>query len=194
MDLGQDGYYGIMVYVPAGWTIANRAFYGVEFMEYHFQNVYGAPVSFQLHPDHITLALQTGACNNHTTAQPGCAYHTNADNPDGHPGTLPAYYAVPPGAFREGMWNEVLMHVHWASDSTGSVQTWYRVKGASVWTPSASVSGIPTVQWDVRTGCCAGSWIDLSEAYTGALSAPLSIWLDNQVSGSSFAAVAATMP
>jgi hypothetical protein len=166
----------------------------VEFMEYHFQNVYGAPVSFQLHPDHITLALQTGACNNHTTAQPGCAYHTNADNPDGHPGTLPAYYAVPPGAFREGMWNEVLMHVHWASDSTGSVQTWYRVKGASVWTPSASVSGIPTVQWDVRTGCCAGSWIDLSEAYTGALSAPLSIWLDNQVSGSSFAAVAATMP
>src|ERR1039458_8666014 len=90
IGLGTDGYYGLMVYVPQGWTISNNAFDGVEIEEYHFQNVYGAPISFQLHADHITMALQTGACNNHTTSAPGCTYHSNADNPNGNPGNLPA--------------------------------------------------------------------------------------------------------
>ena len=58
--LGAGGFYGIMVYVPRGWTIPNNSFAGVEIAEYHFQNVYGAPISLQLHPDHVTLALETG--------------------------------------------------------------------------------------------------------------------------------------
>lgn len=194
IGLGTDDYYGLMVYVPQGWTIANQAFYGVEIMEYHFQNVYGAPVSFQLHPDHITLALQTGACSNHATVKPGCAFHSNADNPNGVPGNLPGYHVIPTGALVQGAWNEVLMHVHWASDNTGVIQTWYKVKGASTWTPSANVSGIPTVQWDMTTGCCYSNALDETEAYTAALSAPLTLWLDQQVTGTSFAAVATTMP
>jgi hypothetical protein len=194
LGLGTDSYSGLMVYVPDGWTIANNAFFGVEIAEYHFQNVYGAPVSFQLHADHVTLALQTGSCNNHATTAPGCVYHSNADNPSGNPGTLPAEYAIPRGALRQGAWNEILMRVHWASDNSGQIQTWYRVKGAPAWTPSSNLTGIPTSQWDVSTGCCTAGYSDLAEAYTGALSAPMSLWLANEITGSSFNAIAQNMP
>jgi hypothetical protein len=36
--------------------------------------------------------------------------------------------------------------------------------------------------------------VDITGSYTNALSAPLAISLDNQVSASSFSSVAATMP
>lgn len=197
IGLGTDGYYGISFYVPSGWTIANSAFYGVEFMEYHFQNIDGAPVSFQLHPDHVTLALELGACANYTTASPGCQYRSNADSgcwSNGSFKCLPAQYAIPRGALVEGAWNEILMHVHWASDGTGQIQTWYRIKGSPTWTASASLSGVPTVQWNQATGCCASMYTDETEAYTGALTSPLSLYIGNQVAGTGFGAVAAAMP
>jgi hypothetical protein len=193
IGLGTDGYYGLMIYVPAGWTIPNTAFDGVEIEEYHFQNIYGAPISFQLHADHVTLAVQTGGCSNYTTAAPGCAYHSNADNPNGNPGNLPAYYAIPTGAFQEGAWNDIVMHVHWANDTSGQIQTWYKVDGTSTWNQSTNITGIPTVQWDNAVGCCASSYEDETEAYTGALSSPLSLWLGNDVTGSTFNAVAGAM-
>jgi hypothetical protein len=194
IGLGTDGYYGLMVYVPAGWTIPNRAFDGIEIAEYHFQNVYGAPISLQLHADHITLAVQTGACTNYTTKVPGCANHSNADNPNGNPGNLPAYYAIPTGAFQEGAWNEIMMHVHWASNSTGQIQTWYKTKGAGAWTQSTNITGIPTVQWDVTKGSVYTNYVDETEAYTSARTSTTSIWLGNDVVGPTFNAVAASMP
>jgi hypothetical protein len=194
INLGADQYYGLMIYVPQGWTIPNNAFDGVEIAEYHFQNVYGAPISFQLHPDHVTLAVQTGACTNHATKVPGCVNHSNADNPNGNPGTLPAYYAIPTGAFQEGAWNEIMMHVHWANDSTGQIQTWYKTMGAANWTQSTNISGIPTVQWDTARGSVYTNYVDETEAYTSAVTSPLSLYLGNDVTGSSFNSVAATMP
>jgi hypothetical protein len=196
--LGDDQYLGIMVYVPVGWTISNKAFYGVEFAEYHFQNIYGAPISFQLHPDHVTVAVQSGGCNNYTTASPGCQYRSQADSswcPASSTVTcLPKYYAIPPGALVQGAWNEIVLHVHWANDSSGQFQTWYRTAGSPTWTQSSSANGYPTVQWDNNVGCCSSSYIDLAEAYTGALSSPLSIWLDDEVAGTGFSSVAGTMP
>ena len=194
MGMGTDGYYGLMVYVPQGWTIPGKFFTGIEIEEFHFQNIYGAPIAFQLHADRVTLALQTGACNNHTTVRPGCAYHSNADNPNGNPGNLPGYYVIPPGALQQGAWNEMLMHVHWASDNTGQIQTWYKTMGASAWTQSANVMNIPTVQWDVIKGCCGVAFTDETEAYTGALTAPVSLWLGNDVVASTYNAVATSMP
>jgi Polysaccharide lyase len=194
MKLGTDGYYGIMAYVPQGWRIPGTFFTGIEIQEYHFQNVYGAPIALQLHADHVTLALQTGSCNNHATARPGCAYHSNADGPHGYTGNMPGYYAIPPGALQQGAWNEILMHVHWASDGSGQIQTWYKVKGASAWTQSSNLTNIPTVQWDSTKSCCYSSYSDQTEAYTGALTAPVSVWLANDVAGSTSNAVTATMP
>ena len=130
--LGADQYLGLMVYVPIGWTIPNTAFYGVNVDELHFQNIVGAPITLQLHPDHVTVAIESGACNT-TATPPGCAYRSNADTtfcPSGPTVTcLPHYYAIPPGALVQGVWNEIIMHVRWASDSTGQFQTWYRSGG-----------------------------------------------------------------
>jgi hypothetical protein len=36
--------------------------------------------------------------------------------------------------------------------------------------------------------------VDIIGSYTSKLSAPLAIWLDNQVTASSFSSLAATMP
>ncbi len=195
--LPADDYYGLMVYIPKGWTIANQVRYGVNIDELHFQNVNGAPVTLQLHPDHVTVALETGGCNSYTTP-PGCQWRSNADNPTCVSGPtytcLPGYYAIPPGALVQGKWNEIIMKVHWAPDSSGAFQTWYRVKGSSLWLSGSSMSGHPTVQWDNTQSCCGPSYADILEAYTAALTAPLSVWLDNDVVGTSFAAVAATMP
>ena len=198
LGLNTDGYYGLMFYVPSGWTIPNDDFTGVEIEEFHFQNIYGAPIAWQLHPDHLTLALETGACASHTTAAPGCTDRSNADNPSANPGRLPAEYAIPNGGVLLGQWNEIVMHVHWASDNSGQIQTWYKVKGATTWNAGTSISGIPTVQWDITHGCCAAGALQETEAYTGAVTAPVSIWLDNDVqsegASSSLAAVEATMP
>jgi hypothetical protein len=193
MALGADGYYGLMVYVPQGWTIPSSFFTGVEIEEYHFQNIYGAPISFQLHANHVTMALQMGACNSHTTATPGCVYHSNADNPNGNPGTLPAEYVIPPGALVQGQWNEMLLHVHWADDSSGQIQTWYKTTNESAWTQSSNVTGVPTVQWDNTTTCCDSSYVDETEAYSGSLSAPMSLWLGDDLAGTSFNAVSNSM-
>src|SRR5947209_2677411 len=48
--LPDDEYYGLMVYVPSGWTIPNHYFGGVNIYELHFQSIYGAPVTLELHP------------------------------------------------------------------------------------------------------------------------------------------------
>jgi len=197
VGLGADGYYGLMVYVSKGGAIPNKAFNGVEIAEYHFQNVYGPPVSLQRHPDHVTLALETGACSNHATTSPGCVIRSNAD------GTcksttkyacLAGQYAIAPGAVVQGAWNEIITHVNWESTNTGQIQTWYKVKGATSWTQSSSLTNIPTVQYDVTKGSVYTDYNDITEAYTSALSGPLATELGKYVSGTSFSAVAGTMP
>ena len=194
LGIGTTSYYGLMVYVPKRFTVAND-FFGqeVEIEEFKFDNIYGAPVSWELHPDHVTLALQTGACNNHTTPAPGCAYHSNADGPDGV-GNLPPLYVIPPGKLSHGQWNELAMGVNWESASTGSIRTYYKVKGASRWNAGSSINGIPTVQYDKTKGCCPPAAVEETEAYTGALSSPLMISLDNDVEGTSLGSVENAMP
>jgi Polysaccharide lyase len=197
--LPADEYYGLMLYVPPGWTIANNSFWGVIIAEYHFVGVWGAPVILELHPEHVTLALETGACTSYTASNPGCRYRSNADHRRCRSTRrfrcLPGYTAIPRGALVQGQWNEVILHVHWASDSSGQIQSWYRVKGAPGWTQSSNISGIPTVQWDNAKGCCTKGYVDLNAAaYTAALSAPLSLWLDNILTSPSFNTIATRMP
>jgi hypothetical protein len=192
-----DDYYGLMLWVPPGFTIANKSFWGVNIEELHFVGVVGAPVSLQLHDDHVTLALETGPCNMSSTPR-GCQWRSNADNIGCRNASsyscLPGYYVIPPGALVKGAWNEMILGIHWAADSSGQIQTWYRVKGAATWNRGSTMSGHPTVQWNETSGCCAAKYVDAIEAYTAALSAPLDIWLDNDIVGTDFASVAGTMP
>jgi len=194
IGLGTDSYYGLMIYEPAGFTIPNTYFGGVQIEEFHFQNIFGAPVNWELHDDHITLALNTGSCVSHFTPHPTCAWRSNADNPNPAGPNLPPYYVIPPGQFAGGAWYEIAMHVRWASDNTGQVQMYWKLKDASDWIASADVTGYPTVQWDSRRGCCFANYVDEMEAYTYGLSKPFSVWLDDNISGSSLAAVETAMP
>jgi hypothetical protein len=194
MQIGTTSYYGLMFYVPTGFTVPNKGFFGVNLEEFHFQNIWGSPISWQLHNDHVTLALQTGACSGYTTKTPGCTDHSNADMTNGNPGNLPAEYVIPRGKLVQGAWNEMVMGVDWESNNTGSVQTYYKVKGASAWTPSASITGIPTVQYDSTKGCCYSSYLNETELYTSAVTSPLTVWLNNDVEGSTLASVEGAMP
>lgn len=202
--LGADSYQGIMVYVPQGWTIPNSSKTGVNFLELHFQNVYGAPLTLQLHPNSVVLALQTGACSNYTSTAPGCQYRGNLSCSKGTWTCEPTTYAIPPGAFVQGQWNEIIVHTHWsacggidaciAGQTPGSFDVHYRVKGASTWNAGSSLANIPTVQWDAATGSSPTNYRDQYELYTAAVKAPLSIWLDDVADGSSFQAVASQLP
>jgi hypothetical protein len=64
----------------------------------------------------------------------------------------------------------------------------------SAWTPSAYVTGVPTVQWDRLVGCCGFPTVEDTEQYTAAVGAPFSLNIDNQVIGTSLAVVEAMMP
>jgi Polysaccharide lyase len=188
VGLGTDSYMGLMVYVPVGWTIPD----GVFIYQIHFQNIYGAPIMLSLHPDHVSIQLETGACHNFATADPGCVFRSNPDFPSSSQ-TLPGYYAIPPGGFKQGAWNEIVLHVQWSSRS-GQIQSYYRTKGGGGWVESSNITGIPTVQWDVTRGCCSPTYHDEVMAYTFAHDTPLSVWLDNLVDGTSLRAVEAAMP
>jgi hypothetical protein len=193
MGLGTDDWYGFSFYVPPGWDTGTSQFWGVEVAQFHFENIWGAPISFQLHDDHMTLALETGSCDAVSSTNPGCDWRSEADLPAGGP-NLPGYYAIPPGSMPQGHWYEIMMHVHWADDSTGQIQTWFRQKGQAAWTPSASMSGHPTVQWDRGTACCMQQVTDKIGAYRGYATAPVSVWIGSYETAASQAGLAQSMP
>jgi hypothetical protein len=192
LGLGSDEYYGFMFYVPVGWDTGTNAFWGVQVAQFHFTNVWGSPVAYQLHDDHLTLALETGSCDAVGTANPSCDWRSQADLAGGP--NLPGYYVIPPGSMPQGHWYETIMHVHWAADSTGQIQTWFRQKGQSAWTQSVDLAGYPTVLWDRTAGCCATGAVDKVGAYRGPSSVPVSVWFDDVSEGSGFASVAGSMP
>jgi hypothetical protein len=192
LKLGTTGYYGYMFYVPKGWTAGANSFWGVSTAQFGFQNIWAAPIVLELHDDHMTLALETGACRSYLTSAPGCSWRSNADNPHG-PGNLGALYAVP-RPMRSGVWHEIIVGVHWARGRSGEIQVWHRVAGAADWTRTVSLRGYPTVQWDVARGCCSGTAYDKIGAYRGAATRSVSVWLANFVTGTGFPAVATKMP
>ncbi|HLJ02166.1 MAG TPA: heparin lyase I family protein [Solirubrobacteraceae bacterium] len=197
LGLGTDDYYGYMFYVPVGWDTGSSAWWGINVAQFHFQNIWAAPLLFELHDTHLTLAIETGACHSYLSNAPGCQYRSNADDNSCH--TNSAYTCLPqveavPSPMRQGVWHEVIMHVHWASDSSGSVQVWHRIEGQSSWSRTVNLSGFPTVQWDVTTGCCRANATDKVGAYRGYATVPVSVWEDNISVGPDFASIAGTMP
>jgi polysaccharide lyase-like protein len=183
--VGTDGYYGLMVYTPTGFSIGG---FGDVIEGLHFVNVYAAPINLVLRTGHLAIDLESGPC---TTS--GCAYRNGSScTPSPSVSCLAPKDVIP--SLNPGQWYEIITHVHWASDPSGLVETWYRPKGATNWAATARYSGIPTQQWKTGTTCCVASYIDEIGSYTSALQNPLTIWLDNQITASSFSAVATTMP
>jgi Polysaccharide lyase len=185
VNTGGDDYYSLMFYVPTRWTSGTGAFWGVSIAAFNFENLWGGPVQLQLHAHHVTLAVQTGVC-----ADSQCQYASNADSP-GHP-NLPPLYAVPPG-MQQGVWHELVVHCHWATDATGVIEVWHRLKGEATWTKTVSFTGYPTLQTH-RDGSVPQRTVDILSAYRGRSTEPVTVWLDAFSRSQTLAAAQANLP
>jgi hypothetical protein len=155
----------------------------------NFEGIWGSPVELAVHENRVALVLQSGLCRPVGTAAPGCAY---SSGPGGNVASLGAV----PAPLQRGVWHELVVHVHWAADATGSVDVWHRLRGARAWSRTASVSGYPTVQWaeDGVPGVEGAVTADKFGAYRGSSDFPLTIWEDGFLRAWSFAAASAALP
>ena len=93
-----------------------------------------------------------------------------------------------------GVWHELVVHAHWAANSTGQIEVWHRVKGQPAWAKTASLVRLPdTADEPGREHSRAGT-IDMIGAYRGQSTAPVSVWLDGFTRSQSFAAAASNLP
>jgi Polysaccharide lyase len=186
IGLGSDDYYGLMVYLPVGWQEPSSAGWGLMVAQLGFQGIWGPPIGIEAHADEIDLVAQTGLCRTDGT---GCAYSS------GPGGNVHLMVAVP-APLPLGVWHELVIHIHHATDLTGVVEVWHRLKGQTAWTQTVSWSGYPTVQWtaDGFSTLKFNDVVDKIGAYRGDATFPLTVWEDGFVRGSTFAAVAARLP
>jgi hypothetical protein len=92
-----------------------------------------------------------------------------------------------------GVWHELIVHVHWATDSTGVIETWHRLKGQTSWTKTASLTGYPTVMLN-PDGTYPTATTDKIGAYRAQSTAPTSVWLDGFTRSQSFQTAASALP
>jgi hypothetical protein len=190
IGLGSDDYYGLMVRFPSNWVEPSPAGWGMSLAQFNFQGIWGPPVSLDAHADHVSLVMQTGLCSSVSTSSPGCAYSSGI-------GGNVAQMAAVPAPLALNVWHELIVHVHWATGSSGAVEVWHRLLGNAAWTKTVSLSGYPTVQWTAGEGFSrlAGAvTADKIGAYRGPASFPLTIWQDGFVRTTSFASAAAALP
>jgi hypothetical protein len=199
-----DDYYSLMIYVPVGWNPGSPA-WGPTIAELNFQTNLafnaGKALALTLRPDttgdtlhdHVTLSMTTGFDN---ATQP---YYTNvsdADNPSNCRGNLlPCkLYAIPSGSFKQGTWNEIIVHDRWETSNTGVVEAWYRQRGQSAWTKSVGVYNVPTLQYDATHNGESGTVLEGLTNYRAPAAVPETVYLDGFTRATSFAAAAAELP
>jgi Polysaccharide lyase len=189
IGLGRHDYYGMMVRFPRSWREPSRLGWGLSIAQLNFQNIWGAPVMLAAHANHIGVVLQSGLCKSVFTSRPGCAYSS------GPGGNVRRLVAVPRPLALDA-WHELIVHVHWATDSKGVLEVWHRLKGGD-WKKTVTLRGYPTVQWTADRGRRAVARSVTSDkigAYRGGANFPLTIWHDGFVRSRSFAATAAALP
>lgn len=199
-----DDYYSLMVYVPVGWNPGNPA-WGPTFFEPNYQQnlavTSAKALDLTLRPDapgdtlhdHVTLSMTTGFDN---AAQPYFSNVSDADSPGTCRGSLlPCrLYAIPPGAFHQGVWNEIVVHDRWETSNTGVVEAWYRQKGQTEWRKSVDLANVPTLQYDATHDGTSGNVLEGILNYRAPSSTSETIYLDGFSRAASFAAAAAELP
>jgi hypothetical protein len=190
IGLGTDDFYGLMVFFPKNWREPSPAAgWGLSIAQFSFQGIWGAPVSLNAHARNIELVMQSGLCAPVTSSHPGCAYSSGSD------GNVTPMVAVP-APIKLAAWHELIVHVHHATDSTGVIEVWHRLKGQTGWKKTVSLRGYPTVQWtpDRLSILHFNATVDKIGAYRGRADFPLTVWQDGFVRAASFAAAAAALP
>jgi hypothetical protein len=185
LNLGSDDYYRIDYYFPANWQEPSSDGWGMAIGQFNYEGIWGPPVGLFAHGDHVRLVTQSGYCNDYKSANPGCTYSS------GIAGNLPETDVVPRGKLVRGRWVEMVVHVRWAKDGTGILESWYRYRGDSTWNKTVDQRGYPTVQWSSsRSASTSDVTCDKIGAYRGKATFPLTIWNDAFRVGSSFSSVA----
>ena len=183
-SLGSDEWYGQEVYFPSNWQ--DPSIWGMAVGQYNFSALgQGALVGVGARGDHVNLVISTGLCQPHGP----CPYTTGNDWP-GQQGTLnTTLRVVPLGTKLAGTWQQWIVHVHWAADSSGHVDAWWRPRGRTSWTQTVNWGGYPTVQWtSAQPPATNARTYDKIGAYRGGASFPISIWQDGFCVATSFAA------
>jgi len=188
LALGTDSWYALEVYFPSNWKEPSSAFWGLAIAQFNYEGIAGAPVGLLAHSDHVILAIQTGLCDESTGA---CQFTTGIDAGPTEQGTLGyTLRLVPLGTALAGSWQQFVVHVHWAADSSGLVEGWWRPRGGT-WSKTVSWSGYPTVQWTSSKPANANdTTYDKIGAYRGPTGFPISIWQDGYCVATSFSAAA----
>jgi Polysaccharide lyase len=190
IGLGTHDYYGMMVRFPPDWREPSSVGWGLSIAQLNFQNIWGAPVMLVAHANHIALVLQSGRCRSAFMSRPGCTY---SSGPGGNVRRLVAVRA--PMAL--DAWHQLIVHVRWATNSSGVLEVWHRLKGGQRWNKTVSFRGRPTVQWTANKGrqrVVGSVTADKIGAYRGRADFPLTVWHDGFVRGRSFAATASALP
>jgi hypothetical protein len=184
LALGTDDWYGMEVYFPSNWQEPSSAFWGMAIAQFNYQALTGPPVGLFAHRDHVNLVVWSGRC----VYGGYCQYRTGND--DDTQGTFGhALRIVPVGSLTPG-WQQFVVHVRWAKDSSGLVEGWWRPRGGS-WTKTVTWSGYPTVQWtDTHPADTNDTTSDKIGAYRGAASFPITIHHDAFCVATSFGAAA----
>jgi hypothetical protein len=190
IGLGRHDYYGMMVRFPRSWREPSAVGWGLAIAQLNFQNIWGAPVMMVAHANHVGAVLQSGLCKSVFTSKPGCTYSSG-------PGGNVRRLAAVPRPMALDAWHELIVHVHWATNSRGVLEVWHRLKGGRSWKKTVTLRGYPTVQWTAgrgRRAIARGVTSDKIGAYRGGADFPLTIWHDGFVRSRSFAATAAALP
>ena len=167
--LGSDDFYAQEVYFPSNWQEPSG--WGLLLGQYDFQGITGPPVGLYAHSDHVDIGIETGLC---------------------HPPSPCQYTAgpriAPLGTHLAATWQQFVVRVHHAADSSGLVQGWWRPRGGT-WTQTVNWSGYPTVQWtSTQSPTTNTTTADKIGAYRGPANFPISIWQDGFCVARSFAA------
>lgn len=189
---GNDVYYGFSVLFPPDWQPLGT---WDTFLEWHADFGTQAMVSFLTVHGDIRVQVSTGAltqfvCTQNPPSCPAVAYHNEVQ-------------VAPDWAL--GQWHDFIIHIHWRLDPTGKVEVWHRLAGQGDFVQTASLVGIPTLQYyqvaysaaRVMAGYYRPSWCTYPVTYgcmppagsphEGETQPPSTLYLDNLVRARTYA-------
>lgn len=187
-----DDWYALALYFPSNWRTSSAGGWGVAIAQLNYERISGPPVGLYAHPTHVNLVLQSGYCPLYGF----CTYMSGND--DDAQGTLHrSFRAIPSRQFSTDRWHQLIIHVHWATDTSGRVDVWHRILGAAKWSKTVTLTGYPTLQWTDSVPISSLPAYDQSAdkigAYRADANTQLTIWNDGFCVTTSFASAAACL-
>ena len=173
-----DDYITLRVHTASGWSDGNPQ-WPVQLIEPNFQQLGNGVNQFTLvlKPTQLTAEFHSGVAT--TDGKPYWYEYT--------PSNMPPMEVIPAPTFQTGKAYELIIHIRWAFDSSGMIETWYRPLGAAVWAQTVSQSGFPTLQRYEDGSYPANNGGDVIQLYRGPSSSPCKVSMNGYQVCASFA-------